>query len=296
MRALRRDPAAEAAGPSRLGYRLARAWAQPRVRALVTVYLPLALVAAAAVAVVSTDRLRLAIEARIAELAERIAARPEFTVKGVRVEGAGPGLAARLTEVAAGVAGQSSLRLDLDGLRRRLETMGEVRSATVFFDPSGLLKIRIAERVPAALWRDPAGALWVIDGEGVVIGPAGPRVAHPRLPLLLGLGAPARVGEALRLMETAPALMPRLRAFARVGERRWNLVLDRDMTVMLPAEAPARALAGVMALQFAEEIFARDLVAIDLRLPERPTLRLAPRAAETMVLRRAGDLFLGEDT
>ncbi len=296
MRALKRDPRLEAAGPSRLGYRLARAWAQPRVRALVTVYLPLALAAAVAVAVVSTDRLRLAAEARITALAERIAARPEFTVKGVRVEGAGAGLSARLVREVAEIAGQSSLRLDLDALRRRLEGLGEVRAATVFFDPSGLLKIRIAERQPAALWRDPAEALWVIDAEGVLIGPAGPRVAHPKLPLLLGLGAPGQVAEALRLMEAAPALMPRLRAFARIGKRRWDLVLDRDMTVLLPAAAPERALAGVMALQFAEEIFARDLVVIDLRLPDRPTLRLAPRAAETMVLRRAGDLFLEEDT
>lgn len=285
-----------APGPSRLAFRLARAWAQQRVRNLVLVYLPLVAFGLAAWAVVSTDRLRLAIQADLEALAERVAARPEFAVKGIAIEGASPGLARELRATVGPVKGTSSLHLDLDAIRARIEALGPVATASVFFDPRGTLAIRVSERLPAALWRDMDGALWVLDREGVTIGPAAARAEHPRLPLLLGIGAPARVEEALGLMEVAPALMPRLRAFALVGERRWDVVLDRGMTVLLPERAPARALAGAMALQFGEELFERDLTAVDLRLPERPTLRLHPRAAEDAVLRRAVDLVLGEDT
>jgi cell division protein FtsQ len=266
------------------------------VRSAVTVYLPLAALALAGWAVVSTDRLRLALRAEVEALAERVAARPEFTVRGVEIEGASEALAAELRGLVGPVRGRSSLRLDLDALRTEIERLGAVASASVFFDPRGTLAVRVVERLPAALWRDPAGALRVLDRAGVVIGPAAHRGAHPRLPLLLGIGAPARVGEALALMRAAPALVPRLRAFARIGERRWDVVLDREMRVMLPEEGAARALKGAMALQFGEELFERDLVAVDLRLPDRPVLRLHPRAAEGDVLRRAVDLVLGEET
>lgn len=283
-------------GPSRLAYRLTRAWAQAWVRSLVTVYAPLTLLGLAGWAVVSTDRLRLAIEDEIGAVIEQVIARPEFAVRGVAIEGAAPGLEAVLRAVVGPVKGQSSLRLDLDALRQEIESLGEVASAALFFDPAGLLTIRVSERVPAALWRDPDGTLWVIDREGVTITGAGARINHPELPLMLGEGAPSRVDEIAPLMAAAPALVPRLRAFRRVGARRWDMVLDRDLTIQLPEAAPDRALAGVMGLHYGEELFARDLVTIDLRLPSRPALRLAPRAAETEMMRQGANLVLGEDT
>ncbi len=283
-------------GPSRLSYRLARAWAQPWVRSLALVYLPLSLAALVGWAVVSTDRLRLAIEAEARGLLQRIADRPEFLVRGVAVEGAAPELEGLLRAMVGPVKGESSLKLDLDRLRREIAGLGEVASAALFVDAAGLLTIRVRERVPAALWRDPAGALWVIDATGVVIAPAASRRAHPRLPLMAGVGAVGAVGEIGELMAAAPALVSRLRAFVRVGARRWDLALDRDLTIRLPEAKAARALAGAMALHYGEELLDRDLVVLDLRRPDRPTVRLAPRAAEQDVLRRAMDLVIGEDT
>ncbi|GMG82349.1 cell division protein FtsQ/DivIB [Paralimibaculum aggregatum] len=284
------------AGPSRLAYRLRRAWAQAWLRNIALVYAPVTALALAGWAVVSTDRLRLAIEAEVAGVVERIVARPEFLVRGVAVEGAAPGLEAVLRAVVGPVRGQSSLRLDLDGLRQEIESLGEVASAALFYDGAGLLTIRVVERVPAALWRDPDGRLWVIDDTGVVISGAGPRASHPELPLMIGPGAPDRVAEIERLMAAAPDLMPRLRAFVRLGARRWDLVLDRGLTIKLPETGAERALAGAMALHFGEELFKRDLAVIDLRLPERPALRLAPRDEQEEMMRRQVDLVLGEDT
>jgi cell division protein FtsQ len=122
------------------------------------------------------------------------------------------------------------------------------------------------------------------------------RISYPDLPLLLGTGAPEAAAEGLRLLDAAPGLRPRLRALVRVGERRWDIVLDGDMTVMLPAENPLGALRGVMALDESLGLLSRDLVAVDLRVRERPVLRIAPGAAEDMVLRRAVGMAVGEDT
>ncbi|MFZ1479702.1 MAG: cell division protein FtsQ/DivIB, partial [Paracoccaceae bacterium] len=64
----------------------------------------------------------------------------------------------------------------------------------------------------------------------------------------------------------------------RMGERRWDLVLDRDQRILLPSDNPVRALERLLALDHAQDILARDLMAIDLRNDARPTLRLTPFA------------------
>lgn len=283
-------------GPSLWGYRLRRAWAKPWLRSFVRGYLPVILLALAGWGVISTDSLRLAVAERAGAVLEHLAARPEFAVKGVRIGGAPPALEREITALSDGLAGRSSLALDLAGLRARIEALPAVASARVVFDPDGTLRIGIDRRAPAALWRDGSGALRLIDAKGVAIREVASRFAWPEMALLIGPGAPRAVEEALALLEEAPELAPRLRGLARVGERRWDMVLDAGLVIMLPETRPRAALRGLMALEEAQGILERDLAAIDLRVQARPVLRLAPGAAEDMVLRRVVGLAEGEDT
>lgn len=286
---------AGAPGPSRLAYRMARLWALPGVRSLVQVYLPLVALTLAAWGVVSTDRLRLAVQDRASALVERLAARPEFAMKELAIEGATPALAAEVRRAVGPVEGLNSLALDVDGVRAAVEEIGAVARASVQVDPAGLMTVAVERRVPVALWRD-GGDLALIDVEGVAIGAVSSRIVYPELPLLVGPGAPAAVGEALALLEAAPSLRPRIRGLARVGERRWDLVLERDIIVMLPEDGAARALVGIMALHFSESLFDRDLAAVDLRVPGRPVLRTAGPEGTGAAIDRAVGLVLGEDT
>jgi cell division protein FtsQ len=84
-----------------------------------------------------------------------------------------------------------------------------------------------------------------------------------------------------------------VRGLVRVGERRWDLVLDRGQRIMLPAERPRRALDRVLAMDGAQDLLARDVTAVDMRLAGRPTLRLAPAAMEEM--HRIRRIEWGED-
>jgi len=104
------------------------------------------------------------------------------------------------------------------------------------------------------------------------------------------------VAEALDLLDAAPEIVPRLRAAVRVGKRRWDLVLDRGLTIKLPAAQPLDALARVMALHYGEELLDRGLAEIDMRLPGRPALRMMPEAAETYQIRKAVGAFGGKET
>lgn len=292
MRTVRRSPP----GPSRWAYRARRTWAKPWLRSFVKGYLPVILLGLAGWAVVSNDRARLAIAEAGTALVERLAARPEFAVTGVEIVGASPALAAEIREITGQLTGASSLSLDLAALREAVLALPAVAEASAVFDPGGTLRIEVVRRDPVALWRDGAGRLALIDRQGVRVREAAARISYPDLPLLLGTGAPEAAGEGLRLLDAAADLRPRLRALVRVGERRWDIVLDGDLTVMLPAQNPLGALRGVMALDDSLGLLSRDLVAVDLRVRQRPVLRIAPGAAEDMVLRRAVGMAVGEDT
>jgi cell division protein FtsQ len=63
-----------------------------------------------------------------------------------------------------------------------------------------------------------------------------------------------------------------------MGDRRWDVVLDRDQRILLPELDAVRSLERVIALDKAEQLLNRDVLAVDLRNADRPVLRLAPAA------------------
>ncbi|MEM6676590.1 MAG: cell division protein FtsQ/DivIB [Pseudomonadota bacterium] len=276
-----RKPAGLGPGPSKAVFRLRRAWAKPVVRSALLVYLPLTALAVIGWRVVSDDGLRQAAEARALASWEALAARPEFALEGLVVTGVGPRLQGEVQRALALRAGSSSLGLDVEALRARVLELGGVEDAAVQIDPAGVLRVTVTPRPAVALWRDRAGGLFGIADDGTMVVPVAHRGLWPELPVLIGDGAEGAVGEALEILATAPELAPRLRAFVRVGERRWDMVLDREMRVMLPEDRPAEALARIRA-RTRDEIFERAIAVIDLRLPDRPTLRLDAPAIDTM--------------
>ena len=291
-----RPGARKAPGPSKLSYRMARSWAKPLVRNVALVYLPLAALAIVGWRVAANDGWRGKIEAKIVSVVEQIAARPEFAVRGVAVLGGSAALQREVRRTLDVRPGMSSLNLDVEKLRLRVEALGAVETATIQFDPQGTLRITVVERIAMVLLRRADGVLVMLDRGGVEIGPAGPRADHRELPVILGAGARDRVGEVIALLGGAPGIVPRLRALVRVGERRWDMVLDRDLLIKLPERGSVGALSRIMALHYGDELLDRDLAVIDMRLPKRPTLRMKPEAAETYQIRRAVAALGGEDT
>jgi len=154
-----------------------------------------------------------------------------------------------------------------------------------------VLAVRVEERQPALVWRAPEG-LMLLDATGHRIAGIDSRAMRPDLPLVAGAGADLAAAEALELVRGAGPLLARLRGLVRMGERRWDIVLDGDERIMLPAEGAVAALHGLIALDASEAVLARDLAVVDLRLPGRPVLRLAPHALAE--LRRARGIAIPE--
>jgi cell division protein FtsQ len=58
------------------------------------------------------------------------------------------------------------------------------------------------------------------------------------------------------------------------------VVLDRGQRILLPPTGAVQALERVIAMDQAVDMLARDLVAVDLRLPGRPTVRVTDHAVQ----------------
>ena len=178
-----------------------------------------------------------------------------------------------------GVNGRSSLLfLDAASVREKLKADPWISEATVLKLYPGQLRIDIVERAPFALWQR-NGQMSVISEDGAVL----ERFVSPpflKLPLVVGKGAETRARDFLALLARYPQINTVTRAAILVGERRWNLRLNDGLDIRLPEGDVGNALTTLSNLDKNEHLFAKDIVAIDLRQPDRLVVQLSDDAAK----------------
>jgi cell division protein FtsQ len=177
-----------------------------------------------------------------------------------------------------GVNGRSSLLfLDAAAVRDRLKANPWIADATVLKFYPGQLQIDIVERSAFALWQQD-GRLSVISDDGTVLEPyLSSRFVS--LPLVVGKGAATRARDFLALLARYPQVHAVTKAAIFVGERRWNLRLKDGLDIRLPENDVGNALASLTKLDREDRLFSRDIVAVDMRLPDRLTVQLSDDAA-----------------
>ncbi|MDE0210885.1 MAG: cell division protein FtsQ/DivIB [Boseongicola sp.] len=269
---LMKDPA-----PSRLEYRMKRLMLHPSTRPFLRYGLPvIALALLAAFWLADEVRRESALEFA-AGLRKEIRERPEFAVRAMTVEGASPKLAERIQESLSVAFPVPSFDLRLDELRERLETFDAVAHASLRIRSGGILVVEVDERVPVAVWRFDNG-LALLDKTGHRVASVPSRVVRPDLPLVAGPGADKAIPEALQLHDVIQPIRDRVRGLVRVGERRWDVVLDRGQKIRLPEGEAVTALRKVVELHVAQDLLGRDISVVDFRNMQRPVLRLGPTA------------------
>ncbi|MFD0980798.1 cell division protein FtsQ/DivIB [Tropicimonas aquimaris] len=281
----RHDPA-----PSRWSYRMNRLWLTPAYRRVLRIGAPVLLIGAGVGWYLSDESRVNAITESWQETLRAIEERPEFMVKVMSVEGASEELAEAVREELALRLPISSFDLDLDAMRQRLVAFNAVADARLRVRPGGVLAVEIDERKPAVLWRHSQG-LGLLDAEGEMVAGASSRGDWPDLPLVAGEGAELVIPEALSLIAAAAPIKDRMRGLVRIGERRWDVVLDRDQRIMLPEKNPVTALDRLLALDEGRKMLERDIAVVDFRNPRRPTVRMNRNAV--IELRQTRDLEPG---
>ncbi|MEM1351453.1 MAG: cell division protein FtsQ/DivIB [Pseudomonadota bacterium] len=279
MRSIGRRARRPEAAPSRWAWRLERLMLTPVFVLFLRTGVPLVLAFLAGTWWFSDETRRIALIETLRETRASIETRPEFLVQLMAIEGADYTLAADIRAEIPLEFPLSSFDLDLEAIRDRIIALPPVETATVRIRPGGVMQVDVVPRLPVAVWRNRKG-LSLLDSNGIEIGAVQHRLEHPDLPLIVGFGADAMVEEALQLYSAATPLGPRLRGVARIGERRWDVVLDRGQRILLPETAPVEALERVIALDSAQDIFARDIHRVDLRLGTRPTVKMSEYATD----------------
>lgn len=289
MRALVRlnDPS-----PSRFRYRFERLWLKPSVRQAVQLWLPLGVATLVIWAAVSDPVIRAGVQVKWDQVYDAVAERPELQVSTVNFPDVSDDLQQQIMTVTGLELPISALQLDVGSVKHLIETLDAVETAEVRVLGGGILEITTMERIPVFVWRD-AEALRLIDAKGNRVADIARRSARRDLPLIVGVGGNIGVREVMTLLEVLEPISGRLRGFVRVGERRWDVVFDREQTVMLPEFGAVIALRRVLALHMTEDLLNRDVVVVDMRNGERPVLRLTDNAISE--LRKLRAQVRGED-
>lgn len=178
----------------------------------------------------------------------------------------------------AGLQPNASLPfLDPKALQARLVAVPMIAEATVTKLYPDRLFIHIRERVPHAIWQQD-GQVQVIAEDGTAIESlSDPRFL--RLPHVVGPEANLRVKEFATLIESVPELKDQIRAGILVSKRRWTIKLQNGVDIKLPEIGAEAALKAFAAIEREQGLTKRGVLAIDLRLPDRVTVRLTEEAA-----------------
>ena len=130
---------------------------------------------------------------------------------------------------------------------------------------------------PAILDRARAELLAVIAADGTVVETyVSQRFA--KLPMVVGDGAELRARDFLATIDKFPLIRDQLRASVLVAERRWNLKLKNGIDIRLPEDRAETALETLVQLDQDKKLLSRDIEMVDLRLPDRVTVRLTDGA------------------
>ena len=278
------DPA-----PSRVAYRIMRLLLIPRLRLIFTLGFPSLLIFCATLGLFININVWENISTIKKDLKLAFVERPEFMIKVASIDGSSDELANEIREILPLDFPVSYFDLDIKYLHKVVNEIPAVASAAIKISAGGVLQINVAEKLPAFIWRKD-NVMSVIDETGSFIRIANSRVDYPKLPLVVGEAADLAVSEISSLMQANEYFKDHVRAFIRVGERRWDLILENNVRIMLPQREFLAAFDRLMLMNEAGSLLSGRLSNIDMRLVVRPTVRVDTVSVDPLKTNINGDL------
>lgn len=172
-----------------------------------------------------------------------------------------------IKEALAAGKGTPILSLNLTDIKVRLEAIPEIDRVMITRTLPNSLTVQVTERVPTAWWQTD-GKLQLIDREGVILS----RYKYKErmaLPVVVGADAPKHMNELAEMLDAVPSLKPDVTAAIRIGARRWNIELARNITVMLPEEGPTAAWKRFAGMVEHKALLSKAIRHVDMRMEDR---------------------------
>ncbi|OJX09575.1 MAG: hypothetical protein BGO77_04160 [Caedibacter sp. 37-49] len=174
--------------------------------------------------------------------------------------------------------GDSLFASNLYEIKKRLEALSWVRTATVQRRWPFTIYVRLAEYKPIALWQQKA-IFYLVDDQGH-------HFAIPKdspfqsLPILTGEEAPKNAPQLFSVLREFPTIIGRVTGAIYLGKRRWDLMLDNRLKLKLGEGKIKQSLTHFVNLEESRKISDKNVIAIDLRFEDKVYFQLAPEAAE----------------
>jgi cell division protein FtsQ len=170
----------------------------------------------------------------------------------------------------------SLIGFDSEAARQRILSMPWIASAQVTkLYPDGV-SVQVTEKQPFAVWQfKDELALVEKDGKPII---TFTDEKYAGLPLVIGDGANVHAAELVAVMEEFSGLATQARAYARIGDRRWDIILEDGLRIQLPENGLQSALSDAVTLEQSYGLLVRDIEAIDLRINDRVVVKLTAEA------------------
>ncbi len=211
-----------------------------------------------------------------------------FAIHDITVSGRKRTPPEKLLEALGAKINSNIFSLSLADAHKRIEKLDWVEKASISRRLPDLIHIELVERIPFAMWRE-GKHFALIDREGNIIiakkiNENDPLIAeYSYLPQIFGKNAPQKITELFILLGDYPSLLQKLRAASLASERRWTLLLQNNVKILLPSKNPDHAMQRLIRLDNDYELLQEEGQEIDLRFPDK--IFLTPPQAEIPALR-----------
>ncbi|MCP4393724.1 MAG: FtsQ-type POTRA domain-containing protein [Alphaproteobacteria bacterium] len=171
--------------------------------------------------------------------------------------------------------GMPVLAIDIETAKSKVELLPWVKSAHIERRLPGTIFVSVTEYNPVAIWQN-NGAFALVDEEGKLIYGASVE-GYESLPILVGQGAPENVQDLMEIISSEESLKDRVKAAIRVGNRRWDVIIDdvqKGIVISLPEEDAVDAWKRLSLFNRVHGVLNRKLSSLDLRIKGRFIIRL----------------------
>ncbi|MCT6845085.1 FtsQ-type POTRA domain-containing protein [Bombella apis] len=179
---------------------------------------------------------------------------------------------------------RSLFSFSVEAARQRIDELPFIEHSTVERHLPDTINITVEEKNPIAIWQ--------MEGHFVLINQKGDTVSRQeltaknssvfrKLPLVVGAGANLEANAIITLLDQFPDINSHTLALIRIGQRRWNILMQNGTTLMLPEGAESAALSRLHDYQNDYQLLDRPLKTIDMRLSDRMVIHPAtPQGAD----------------
>ncbi|MYG42300.1 MAG: hypothetical protein F4203_04030 [Rhodobacteraceae bacterium] len=161
----------------------------------------------------------------------------------------------------------NSLNLNLNQLKKGITFIPSVTDVELAIEKNGVLKVVVEERIPLVLWYDNE-QYHLLDKDGFSLDTVTNRNTYYDFFVIAGKDAHKKVLEAMEILSVSEKINHHIRGLVWVGQRRWDVIMDRDRVIKLPEKEPLEAMRKLMVLDENENLLSRQISILDLRIPK----------------------------